>query len=241
MRRSFSVVALSISLFPAGGLRAQNPLDRIAVRTFPLQGLSPKDAADLIAPYTMMVPGAGVFEAGGALRAITVRGTSEILTRVDSILRANDHPRTTLVMRFQLIAASDSGVHDAAIGAVDAELRNLFRFAGYRLLSQGTAMANESESFTLTMAGVNGEILRLSGHVISAQPSGGKGSAHLSISLERPEPTNMAGVRSPAPQTLLSSSLTVPLGETVVLGSAAYGAPIPAIILAVRPDVTRRP
>jgi len=242
MRRSLSAVVLSVALVSAGALHAQDPSARIEVRTFPLQNLSPKDAANLISPYVMFVPGMGVYEAGGALRAITVRATMDVLLRVDSILRANDRARATLSLRFQLIAASDSAVRDAAIGAVDAELRNLFRFAGYRLLSQGTTLANEGERFTLTMAGVNGEILKLSGHVVSAQPSGGKGSAQLFISLERAiRSTSMQGVTTFAPQVLLSTGLTVPLGQTVVLGSAAYGAPIPAIILAVRPDVAGKP
>jgi hypothetical protein len=42
-------------------------------------------------------------------------------------------------------------------------------------------------------------------------------------------------------QTLLSTGLTAPLGQTVVLGSAAYGAPIPAIILSVRPEIAGKP
>ncbi|HEY4658968.1 MAG TPA: hypothetical protein VIH11_05625 [Gemmatimonadaceae bacterium] len=245
MPRSLSAVALSLALLSPLALSAQDPTRPIEVRTFPLQNLSPKDAANLISPYVMFVPGMGVYEAGGALRAITVRATMDILLRVDSILRANDRARATLSLRFQLIAASDSAVRDPAIGPVDAELRNLFRFAGYRLLSQGTTMANEGEHFTLTMAGVNGEILKLSGHVVSAQPSGGKGSAQLVISLERTvesaESVTRAGVRVAVLRTLLSTGLTVPLGQTVVLGSAAYGAPIPAIILAVRPDVAGKP
>src|SRR3990172_3471587 len=216
MRRSLSAVVLSVALVSAGALHAQDPSARIEVRTFPLQNLSPKDAANLISPYVMFVPGMGVYEAGGALRAITVRATMDVLLRVDSILRANDRARATLSLRFQLIAASDSAVRDAAIGAVDAELRNLFRFAGYRLLSQGTTLANEGERFTLTMAGVNGEILKLSGHVVSAQPSGGKDRKSVVISLERTvesaESVTMGGVRVAVLRTLLSTGLTVPLG-----------------------------
>lgn len=242
MPRSLSAIAFALALLSPGALGAQNPPRPIEVRTFPLQNLSPKDAADLISPYVMFAPGMGVYEAGGALRAVTVRATMDILLRVDSILRANDHARATLALRFQLIAASDSAVRDPAISALDAELRNLFRFAGYRLLSQGTTMTNESEYFTLTMAGVNGESLKLSGRVISARSSGGKGSAQLSISLERSTvSTTMAGVTTSMLQTLVSTGLTVPLGQTVVLGSAAYGAPIAAIILAVRPEVAGKP
>src|SRR3972149_6746987 len=238
MPRSLSAVALSLALLSPGALSAQDPTPQNEGRTFPLQTLSPKDAANLISPYVMFVPGAGVYEAGGALRAITVRATMDILLRVDSILRVNDHARTTLSLRFQLIAASDSAVRDPVISVLDAELRNLFRFAGYRLLSQGSTMANEGEHFTLTMAGVNGEILKLSGRVVSAQTSGGKGSAQLFLSLEGTiRSTTMQGVTTFAPQVHLSTGVTVPLGQTVVLGSAAYRAPIPAIILAVRPDV----
>jgi hypothetical protein len=255
--RSLTALALSLSLIRVGSLCAQNPMDRIGVRTFPLQSLSPKDAADLVAPYTMFVPGAGVYEAGGALRAITVRGTSEMLARVDSILRANDHPRATLVMRFQLIAASETAARDPAISDVDTELRSLFRFAGYRLLSQGTAVVNEAEMFSLLMGGANGDVLRLSGSVFATRPAGkqplyvvdgvvsspaSKGTAQIAISLTRMiATTNGTGVRMPTLETLLTTGLTVPLGQTVVIGSAAYGASIPAIILVVRPEVATKP
>jgi len=242
MRRSLPVAALLTALLSVGTLHAQ-PLDpKIVVKTFPLQSLSPKDAAALVSPYTMFLGGGGVYEAGGALRAITVRATPEILARVDSILRANDHARATLLLRFQLIAASDSAIKDAAIGPVDAELRNLFRFAGYRLLSQGSTTANEGENFTLTMSGVRGETLRLTGRVEAVQASSGmKGSAQLFISLEHSVQALVGGAATSSTQTLLSTGLTTPLGQTVVLGSAAYGAPIPAIILSVRPEVAGKP
>jgi hypothetical protein len=256
MRRTYTAVALCISLLAGGALNAQNPLAGIAVRTFTLQSLSPKDAADLVSPYTMFVPGAGVYEAGGALRAITVRGTSEMLARVDSILRANDHPRATLIMRFQLIAASENAARDPAISDVDTELRKLFRFAGYRLLSQGTAITNEGQNFNLTMGGVNGEALKLAGFVVATRAAGNGplyvvdgvvsspaagGTAQLSIALERDIQRFVNGAATHATEILLSTGLTVPLGQTVVLGSAAYGATIPAIILVVRPEVATKP
>jgi hypothetical protein len=241
MRRSLPAAVFLAALLAAGALHAQDQAPKIVVKTFPLQSLSPKDAATLVSPYTMFLGGGGVFEAGGALRAITVRATPEILARVDSILRANDHARATLVLRFQLIAASDSAIKDPAIGAVDAELRNLFRFAGYRLLSQGSTTANEGESFTLTMSGVRGETLRLAGRVEAVQASNARGAAQLFISLEHPVQTLVGGAATSGMQTLLSTGLTAPLGQTVVLGSAAYGAPIPAIILSVRPEVAGKP
>jgi hypothetical protein len=39
-------------------------------------------------------------------------------------------------------------------------------------------------------------------------------------------------------ETLLSTGLTVPIGQTVVLGSAAPGGANQALILAVRPEVS---
>ena len=42
-------------------------------------------------------------------------------------------------------------------------------------------------------------------------------------------------------EKLLSTGLTIPLGQTVVLGSAAPGGSNKALILAVRPDVAIAP
>jgi hypothetical protein len=241
MRRSSLAMLLALALVPPAALRAQDPSREIVVRTFTLQNLSPKDAADLISPYVSHIQMGGVYEAGGALRAITVRATAGVIARVDSLLRANDRPRAAVVFRFQLIAASDSAVRDPAISAIDAELRGLFRFAGYRLLSQGTVTANDRESYTLTMRGSDGVVFDLSGNVFAIQTSGGKGSAQISVHLSEKgnfQPPQRQNYRA---GTLVSTGLTVPFGQTVVLGSAVSSGDAPALILTVRPELVPKP
>ena len=81
----------------------------IIVKTIPLQYLSNGDAAKLVAPYVSPRVGAtgdaassGVFEAGNAVHAITVRASIVMIARIDSIVKANDRPPATLTLRLQV-------------------------------------------------------------------------------------------------------------------------------------------
>ena len=246
MRRSLALaltlLALSLVSFPTRGAQAQGPKD-LSVRTFPLQNLSPSDAAKLVSPYVMgLLPTGGVFEAGGAVSAITVRATPEIIVRIDSLLRANDHPRATIVLRFQVIAASDSTLHDASIAAIETELRSLFRFAGYRMLSQGAAIVSAPETFSITMPGSRGDMFSLEGMVEAVQIVGGKGSARLRVALKSKSPISVGQIVQYQVAEIFSTGLTVPLGQTAVLGTAATtSGGIPALILVVKPDLRPKP
>lgn len=204
-------------------------------RTFKLVHLGPKDAAQLIAPYVHPVYGAGVFEAGN-IRAITVRETPQMLTRIEALLKEHDRAQATIVLRFQLIAAESIQTRDPAIAAVESQLRGLFRFPGYRLLSEATAMAGMYEEFKLLIP-AGDERLELKGHVGSVNAGEGDPSVHIRVSLERPVP-----VVDPAKGTvmaggLLGTGLTIPLGQTVVMGSTTPGGRIMALILVVRPEI----
>jgi hypothetical protein len=186
----------------------------------------------------------GVFEAGNAVHAITVRAPASVLSRVDSILKANDRAPVTVTLRLQVIAASDSAVRDASISELDAELRNLFRFNGYRLLSQNTVWVNDGSTFSTTMRGPNGDQLSIWGDLSGVRREGTK-SVKLVISLTRK--TQEAGMMDgkmqskPVDQGLLQTGLTIPIGQTVVVGSAMTGGSTPAIILTVRPELAQKP
>src|SRR6266700_3386092 len=118
MLRLIRLAALAFALVSPSTARGQDS-SSISVRTFTLRWLSPKDAATLLAPY-VYGPNQGVYEASHSIRAVTVRGTTATLARVDSMLRENDRQPATIVLRFQLILAVDSAAHDPAITDIDA-------------------------------------------------------------------------------------------------------------------------
>lgn len=207
----------------------------VSERTFKLVHLGPEDAAKLVAPYVHPVYGAGVFEAGG-IRAITVRETPQMLTRIESLLKEHDRAPTTIVLRFQLIAAESTQTRDPAISVVESQLRGLFRFPGYRLLSEATAMAGMYEEFKLLIP-AGEERLELKGHVGSVNVGEGDPSVHLRVSLERPVPVVDATSGGVMAGGLLGTGLTIPLGQTVVMGSTTPGGKIMALILVVRPEI----
>jgi hypothetical protein len=76
---------------------------------------------------------------------------------------APQRPRAEVILHFKLIAAVSSPTRDPAIADVDSVLRGLFRFAGYRLVAQGSATSDERQNFALTMVSAEGERFHVSG------------------------------------------------------------------------------
>ena len=243
--RSVCVALLAFAVLGSARLSAQADSDPPNVRTFPLKYLSNSDAAKLVSPYAQFTSsGSGVFEAGSAVHAITVRAPQRVLLRVDSLLKANDRPRPTIVLRLQLIVTSDSAVSDPDIAAIGAELHNLFRFKGYRLLSQNTAQANEGASFLTTMRGDNGDVISVTGQLENVRREAPQ-TVQLSVRLTQVSRQVNApgGVKETAQanQPLLNTVLTIPVGQTVVVGGAISGGLAQALILTIRPEFPSKP
>ena len=235
MNRTVCCALLGAILSMAPELGAQNPQDpapTLVTRTIALRHLRAEDAARLVSPYVRS-PRGGVYDAG-AVQAVTVVETASTVAVIDSIIRDNDVSPVVLGFRFQLIAGDDTPARDPAIDSIDATLRGLFRFKGYHLLGEGTATAGEGANFSLTMAGGEGRFA-LSGDVIAVQAGTG-GSVRLRIQLAEATGRMYQG-KTAESEVLMTTGLTVPLGQTVVLGSAAPGGKSQALILVVRPTV----
>jgi len=236
-RRAIAIVSLAVvSLTSVAGAQTERDLD---VKTFRLRNLKPEDAAKLLGPYVMS-PGGGVFEAG-SIGAITVRETPLVLVRIDSLLKIHDRPRSSVSMRFQLIAALDSARKDPSIAAMDAELRKLFKFAGYELIGEATMLTEEMNEFATTLStklrrvGGNDvvESFQIRGWVEGLAGSGADRTLRLTLSLQDANANKGAG-------DLLRTGLTIPVGQSVILGSArptmTIGSRV-ALILVVQPEV----
>lgn len=215
--------------FAAGLLPGTLAAQATQVRTFNLDRLSPTEAAQLVTPYVDGAVG-GVFSAGTGVRAITVRGTRETIATIDSILRVNDRPAGTIRLRFRLIAAVDSTLPvDPAIADVDAALRGLFSFKGYRFMGEGAVVATEGiEGFNMTLNVSNMERYIVGGSVRLTDPDGADPTVRLRLSLRGP--------LAEAGRDLLHTEVPVALGKTVVVGSSGRVQVPGTMILAVRPD-----
>jgi hypothetical protein len=156
-------------------------------------------------------------------------------------------PQRTLTLRFQLIEAymaqSRQGV-DPAIAAIDSVLRDLFRFNGYRLLSQGavsmeigglsTGRGGTSEnSSSLMLSGPDGKTLSL---WLGVSVVSGAGRASMRLSVELTDLVVNAATGGLRRATLLTTTIGLTGGKTVVIGSTQPSGPNTALILAVRPE-----
>ena len=241
MRIRLFCVALSL-LWVSSGAQGQDPRD-LSVRTFRLRNLRPDDAAKLIGPY-VNAPNGGVFEAGN-IGAITVRETNSILALVDSLLQIHDKARAIVTMKFQLIAALDTARRDPAIADIDAELRKLFRFAGYELIGEGTARTDEMSEFTMSLSTRLKQVgpdrfregFQIRGFMEGVDGIGDQRTVRMTIALQD------ASRGKDAPD-MLRTGLTMSTGQSVILGSASPTLTIPsrvALILVVQPEVMDSP
>lgn len=209
------------------------------VRTFPLRHLRSKDAAQLIAPYAL--PGM-VFEAGSTVQGITVRDTPANLARIDSILRAFDLPPQTVALRFQVIASTKTPTTDPRMEGIEPSLRQLFSFAGYRLVGEGTTVVGESGDYQLTLAG-DGRVFTIRGDV-GPVTRGTDPVVRVTIAMSGAAPSTSdsakaAGMLASFLGAMISTELTLPIGHLAVLGSGTEGVGDGVLILVVRPELQR--
>lgn len=204
-------VLLGVVLAACG--RAPN----LETRTFRLQSLDDHVALTVIDPYVYgdrpNAPGAATAMQG----VLTVRETSDNLDRIARVLEEFDRPRQSVTLHFQVILANGAGSADPAIAEVEEELRKLFRFAGYRLVAQGSVTGLEqshvnqkmftenpnNQTFSRVMFGfydVNADIGRVIG-------GGESGMVDLEVQL--------FGNGS----LLFGASVVLGIGNTVVLGT----------------------
>lgn len=135
MRRTQTLLATLI-LLAAAGCSRQAELD---TRTFALDHIESWEAAALIEPYVYRdrEDAPGTFsEAPGV---ITVRETEDNLEKIARVLEEYDRARPDMQLHFQLIEADGAERTDPAIADVEAELRRLFRYEGYRLMGEAFA------------------------------------------------------------------------------------------------------
>jgi hypothetical protein len=211
------------------------------VKTVSLHHLASATAVKLLTPYTV-TPGGGVFEVPNVM-AVTIREVPKIYTEMLAVLEKYDRDPATVILNFQLVSAEQTNSRDPAVAGIDSLLRGVLKFSGYRLLGTAMATTGEAHMVTQTIAADN-ETLSLTVEVRDVRVEGNEASVNLYVSLERPaipaQSTVTASVGGRAAVNLLSTGVTVPMGQTVLLGTSASDNGQRALILTVRPQLAKR-
>ena len=192
-------------------------------RTFALKYLRGSDAVSIVVPYiyTDRPNAKGVFSVSD--NAITVRETPDNLDKIARVLAEYDRPRPFVRLTFHLIEADGAATTDPAIRDVEATLRQVFRFRGYRLVGEGVVSATE-----------RGEVTQ----ILAAEPE----HYELFTSVQRlagaaDSATVELGVKLEGRGGSFSTTVTIPVGKTAVLGNVQAQSKGRTLILTVRPEV----
>jgi hypothetical protein len=210
------------------------------VKTVSLHHLTSMEAVKLLTPY-VQTPGGGVYEVSPNIRAVTVREIQAVFNEMQTVLERYDRDPATIVLNFQLIAAENTNTRDPAVASLDTLLRSVLKFTGYRLLTTSVAAATEGQGVTQTLS-ADGDPLTLTVIVRELRTEGSDASVQLIVQLNRqgiPASAQNNGVGRPMSE-LFSTGVRVPIGQTVVLGTSAVEGGQRAMILTVRPQLSKK-
>lgn len=213
-----------VSLLAAALLAGCGEAASLDTRTFELQYLDSEEAVRIIEPYVYRdrPKAAGLVSRAGGI--ITVRETRDNLERIARVLAEYDRPQPALRLTFQVIAANGAATSDPAIADVEAALRRLFRFRGYRLVAEGVMSAMEGSRIGQSLGGP-GETYHVTAGVMRVRASGDSGTVQLDVRMV------IAGGGE------LQSVVTLPIGKTAVLGNTRATPGKNTVILTVRPEL----
>jgi hypothetical protein len=192
------------------------------VRTISLDHLTVAQANELAVPY--LSKDGTVFSSKELSNSITIRDHERNVNRIRSMLSARDASPSSVALHFQLIRATESGGIGEGLDRVAEALGELLRFRGYELLSEAVVSASERGMVEQSLDG-GGIPLQLSVHVADVRGSDNRGSVELKVDLRRPG------------GQLLATNVVVPMGQTVMLGTAYPGTSEGALILTVRGEM----
>ena len=192
--------------------------DRAEVSTITLDYLTSSQAVALAEPY--LSADGKLFVSDAALNTITVRDREKNVRRIRNMLNERDASPQNVSLHFQVVRATEHGAMDPQLARIGGALRELLRFEGYELVGQAVVSAAERR---VVQQSVSGGAFPLQLGLRINDVVGGSGSVDMEVDLRR------EGYPS-----LLATNVVIPMGQTVVLGSAFPGASGEALILTVR-------
>jgi len=202
---------------------------RLDTRTFQLKYLDGGEAAALLSPYVFSDRKDAPGQMNHVRGSITVRETPDNLEKIARVLAEYDRPKPSVRLNFQIIQADGAPTKDPAIADVEAELRKLFRFRGYRLVAEAVAGGMEGSEVRQIVSGVGGPYI-ITANIFDARGAGDSGSVRIKAELFVDRYGNV-----------LNTAVTLRPGQTAVLGNAQMGekSGLGTLILTVRPELVQ--
>lgn len=215
-----------LSLVVSGVVLAGCSGGELETRTFEVQYLPSHEARTLVEPYVFTEREGRPGTLSSLDGALTVRETEDNLQRIERVLERFDRPRPSVMLHFQIVEANGAGDSDPAIAAVERELRRLFRFDGYRLVAETQMGGIQGTNFRQAVGGAGNEAFLIRGGVTEVRRGG-----------EAPTVTVDVGLLAGGVGDILETTVTIPAGHSVVLGTAKSPAYEGALILVVRAEI----
>lgn len=200
---------------------------QLDTRTFEVRYLAPYQVEMLIAPYVFTEREGNPGMMSPAEGAVTVRETPDNLDKIARVLSEYDRPKPTVMLTFQIIEADGPGGSDPAIADVEQELRRLFRFEGYDLVAETQVAAIQGTGIRQLVGDEGGESQFMIQTGVTEVRAGDESTT---LTLDVGLTANRAG-------TILETSVTIPAGHSVVLGTGKTPDFDGALILVVRAEV----
>ena len=227
-RRGLRTLTLGVMLLSAAAAGACGSGPELETRTFNVQYLPGYQVEQLLAPYVFTDrernPGVMSVTEGAA----TIRETPDNLEKIGRVLEEYDRPKPTVMLHFQVIEANGGEETDPAIADVERELRRLFRFDGYELLEEARVTAIQ-DTGTRQWLGDAGSIAGFG--IQTGVTEVRRGPETTTVTLD-------VGLSATgATGNILETSVTIPTGHSVVLGTARAPIRGGALILVVRAEI----
>lgn len=195
---------------------------QLETRTFAVHNLKPHEVEPLIAPYVYADRATNPGTMSTTESAVTVRETADNLDKIARVLSEYDVARPDVRLRFQLVEADGFTGTDPAIADVEAQLRKLFRFKGYRLVGEAMVQATDGTSVHQSFTGADGR------YSVSADVQWANAEA-LRLS-----DVNLWVDRAP----LLETSVNIRPGQTLVLGTTPKQGSAATLLLTLKAEKT---
>lgn len=191
-------------------------------RNFRLEHLGANDAISVVEPY--LTENVSVQVNTEDRRTLRIAGPAEQLDEIGDVLARHDVARQVR-LRFQLVEADGFTDTDPAIADVEAALRELFRFEGYRQVAEALVVASQGTESSQKLLGFGNVPLELTTFIDRISLPGEGATASIAVTLDGPT------------GRILRTLVAVPDGQTVVLGTARPFEDRGALILVVRPEI----
>ncbi len=219
-------IRLALTIAALAGLAACGG-PALETRTFELRYLDGGAAEQIINPYVFTDRNEAPGRLSTTRQTITVRETRDNLDRIARVLAEHDRPPANVRLTFMVIQADGAGPRDSSIAAIEAQLRQLFRFRGYRAVASAVTVAAPGTEFEQLLDDPirPGGRFVIRGTVETVGGRGDSGTVRLQISLQSTARGSSVGTR-----------LSIAMGQTTVLGGQSGGGS-GALILAVRPEL----